>query len=255
MGELVRFVTATLEPHASHRPPENDEGAGPIYVRDSSVVDGSWHGTIRVRDVRDLVPRVVWSDPNAMVTRIVRCGGGCAALVKARHTHPNFEAGADQVLLGDVIGEPTLRSLGRTWRFLSNIAVSPAADRLAVLSGAPPRELEILETSTCTTLASAGVEVGGTGGRLAWSPDANTLVVAERGGFSFRSAVDLRELAWFASPYAAHVSFSPDGTLICLGDWRQGTVLPWPELIAEYGAQRPLQDQDRHVTTARESNP
>jgi hypothetical protein len=251
-GELVRFDTATFAPQAWHSPPGHDEGAGPVYVNDVSIVDGSWEGTIRMRDPRDLLPRIIWSDNNSMVTRIARCGTRWAALVKARHTHPKFELGADKVLLGDVLGEPPLWSPPRTWRFLRGMALSPAADRLAVLSGAPARDLEIVETSTGSTIAAATADAGGTGGHLAWSSDGTILVVAEAGGFSFRSTLNLREMGWFPSRYAAHASFAPDGSLICLGDWKEGAVLPWPGAMVEYAVQRSDHDAGLTPTSARQ---
>jgi hypothetical protein len=115
-------------------------------------------------------------------------------------------------------------------RFIRCISLSPSASRLAVLYGAPPKTLEICDVATGRILASAEVELGGSGTSLGWSPGESLLGCVERRGISLFQSATLLRTHLIEMPYPASVSFSPHGGLLGLASWQQGRVLDMTEV-------------------------
>lgn len=150
-----------------------------------------------------------------------------------KHGHPEFDdhATSGAIIVSDDLLGGVFFKLDRHWSWLSEIALSPTGDAVAVRHGAREKAVDVIRIATGERLASSLCTAGGTGEHLAWSPDNRAIVLVEKGGFSFRDVGTLREIGWLPSQYPSHVHFAPSGQLIALGDWSAGIVVAWPALL------------------------
>lgn len=241
-GEMLLCDTATADPLSRFVPRGHDEGAAPVFANTDRIIDGSWSGEIRARDVTHLTPQVLWSDAHRMVTQVMHSSDRWVYVVNATVTHPCHERGAalDQLLIAEGPDSSSLRVLERQWPMLRSAALSPNGDRVAVRYGGPHERVEIVSLDSGLVVAAASTIAGGTGHRLSWSLDGRILVLVEKAGFSLRDANDLAEVGRVASEYPAHVSFSRDGQLVAFGDWSNGFVRSWPAMLSELVDAHPL---------------
>jgi hypothetical protein len=232
-GEILLCQTATAATLSRFVPDRHDEGANLMFLSESTLLDASWAGEVRVREASNLTPRIVYSAPHSMVTRVSRSRGEglYACVVEAIHTHPEFEAGADHVLISARPEAGDFAPVGASRRFLRTAALAPSGRTLALRYGTPEHTLAIVDVATGRVAASTAVTQGGTGWALEWSGDGRYVALVESGGFSFRDAETLREVGWLPSPYPSAVDFAPDRGLVALGDWEGGAVAPWPGLL------------------------
>jgi WD40 repeat protein len=71
---------------------------------------------------------------------------------------------------------------------------------------------------------------------LSWSPDGHLLACVQRGRIAFFESDTLKFVTSHEDPYPCFVEFSPDGGLVALGSWEQGTVRPTSSLFAHSDA-------------------
>jgi WD40 repeat protein len=233
-GDLHMCATASADPVYHFQSPAHNEGPGPLFVSDDSIVDANWSGEIRLRQLFDGEERVVWRGASQMIVDVSATFGCWACAVSAKHDHPDFAHpdGADLVVVSDFPRLNAFRSLKARWRNLKSIALSPTGQLLAVRQGFGTPLIEVRRIATGEAVASSVCPIGGTGAALAWAPDGATLVLVSDGGFSFRETTTLREVGWLPSEYPSSVAFSPSGRLVALGDWSNGIVAEWPALLS-----------------------
>jgi WD40 repeat protein len=232
-GRIVVIDAVTGETLTDCDNEREGEGA-PLYFtpEGDSLVDASWNGALTARH-------------SATGTVIFResVGGMVSELT----------TGADRTTFAYTISRPPATNtepppedsiMVRRWPFTANrssvmpvarrfircISLSPSASRLAVLYGAPPKTLEICDVATGRILASAEVELGGSGTSLGWSPGESLLGCVERRGISLFQSATLLRTHLIEMPYPASVSFSPHGGLLGLASWQQGRVLDMTEV-------------------------
>lgn len=227
-GALLLVDTASADPIAHFKPTGRDEGANLKFASGSTIVDASWTGEVRCREIADLEPEIPWRDDSVMLARVMHARAAYKWSFVAQPIDPSGKRPGFLLASKDL---KTFRPGKRSWPLLRDAAIAPQGDRVAVQSGGQEPKLEILLCDDEHTLAAASVTQGGTGTAIEWSPDASLVACAEKGGFSFRSATDLREVGWLPSEYPSSISFSEGGGMIALGDWKQGLVAPWPELL------------------------
>jgi WD40 repeat protein len=235
-GEILTCETASADPVARFIPEFPDEGSGVVYDSESRIVDGSWAGDIRIRSAEDLRPHVVWRAERTMVSSVLRArnGDAWAFAICPKHGHPEFESGADCILVSPSPDPDRLVPLQRQWSQLRGAVLSPSGEQIAVRFGAKEHFVEVVDTRSAKTRAIAAATQGGTNGSMCWSPDGEYLILVERCGFSFRRASNLQEVGWLPCEYPSSVAFSPAAHLIALGDWSNGLVLPWPASLSEF---------------------
>jgi WD40 repeat protein len=212
------------------------EGASLYFTPDGdSLVDASWGGALSARH----------STTGAVIFR--ESVGGMVSKFTMSADRTTFAYTISRLPASDTQPPPEDSIVIRRWpftanrpstmpvarRFITCISLSPSASRLAVLYGAPPTTLEICDVATGRILASAQVELGGSGASVAWSPDESLLGCVERRGISLFHATSLLRTHLIEMPYPASVSFSPHGRLLGLASWEQGRILDLTE-VATY---------------------
>jgi len=109
-------------------------------------------------------------------------------------------------------------------------AFSHSGEVLALNHGAPPVNLSIVDAITGEILRETRIEVGGSGGRMDWTPT-GALAVVEKHSLRIYSG-ELEVLGQFELTYACDVAFSPCGGLVAIGSWKSGRVLPVTDVLA-----------------------
>lgn len=232
-GEILVCDTATADPVSRFFPTNDDEGPGPWFRNESELVDGSWASEVRTRNLGDLKPSVLWRREHTMVASLVRAAAvdlwAFTAIAKA--TAAGQPPKPDHVFVGVITDAGAFSCVPGSWSFVRDIALAPDGETFALRFGTPDHKLAIVKAKSGAQMAQAPLTQGGTGWSTSWSPDGSTIVLVEKGGFSFRDSRDLREMGWLPVQYPASISFAPSGTLIALGSWAEGIVAPWPALL------------------------
>jgi hypothetical protein len=127
-------------------------------------------------------------------------------------------------------GDAPIQILRPKLSFVRSSALSVAGDVLAVVHGAPPTQLTLVDVSTATIRATVSVESGGTGGGLAWSPDGRLAVVEDHSVTLYTPS--LTRSFELEVPYACDVAFAPTGSRLAVGLWENGVVTAVPPFDA-----------------------
>jgi WD40 repeat protein len=109
--------------------------------------------------------------------------------------------------------------------FVQSSSLSPDGRLIALVHGAPESVLSIFDLSDGVCLASVGVQSGGTGAALAWSPDGAQLASVQDGAVRLYSVPALRLSHEILVDYPSDLAFSPDGSLLTLGAWAVGWLI------------------------------
>ncbi len=127
------------------------------------------------------------------------------------------------------------RVLGDSFGFIHGLALAPSGASLAVLDRwreAQGLRLTIMSV-TSGALERTGADPAWREHRgLAWSPDGAWLVIGTDEGHALVDATTLTTVGHLAGEYSSDAVFSPDGTLLALGYWSRGLVLPTRDLSA-----------------------
>ena len=114
--------------------------------------------------------------------------------------------------------------------FITAVSLAPSGSRLALLYGAPPNTLEIIDLHSSRVTVATTVQLGGTGASLDWSLDECLLGCVERHQVSIFESGSLRRIHRIELPYASAVHFSPQCRVLGLASWEQGHVLDLAEI-------------------------
>lgn len=199
------------------------EGATPLFSDCGSyVVDGSWDGNLTVINAKSGELLFQRQFPE-MIAAVL-----CDASRKHWFVHHSPKAESDECMpepdFFTAWSFPETTDFSRVitpgHRFVSSAAISPSGKLLALVHGAPPNVLSVIETDTGETIASTTIDAGGTGSNLAWSV-VGKLGVVEENFVRFYSD-SLKFLGEHSTPYACDLSFSPDGETVAIGSWEVG---------------------------------
>ena len=198
------------------------EGASPAFSADGrTLVHGSWAGDLFVHDLdKGSESRRVFE--GEMVRAVLRAGDRWVVVTSAT-------AGAgrpDRVCVygASLEGRPEVEF---TVADLSHAALSPEGDRLAA-SRAHHGDIVVVELSSGKLLASTKAKLGGTGAAVRWGP---SLLGSVQDGRVELLSPSLERVGGADLVYPSDVSFSPDGALIALGSWSEGTVRSVSDLL------------------------
>lgn len=207
-------------------PASYGQGAGPRYSPCGRfVLDGSWSGLLNLLDAT-----------SGRCLRQVECPGTMIIGVHRSPSNPDwFVHHSPLALTSDQPPPPDyftvwpqslsgvpLSTLRPGLLFVRDCAVQWERGLLALVHGAPPSQLTVLDLRNGEPLVSVEIESGGTGSNLAWSPE-GILAVVERHCVRLYSA-ELARLAEIPASYACDVAFSSQGS-IAVGAWRSGSQL------------------------------
>lgn len=232
-GEIVVCSLPEGDPISRYTPDVREEGCRLAFTKDAScLVDGSWGGKVVMRRASTMEDLSTVSFGQCMVVDASHTADRdlWAFAVSARHDHPNFEQGADFIVLCTLVGE-MLKEVKRLGPFMNlrNVRLRRDGGQVAAIHGRT--ELLVLDVQEEERITTAPLEAGGTGSSLTWSPDGRILAAVHQEGISFFDALTLQEIVCREDPYPSAVAFSADGALLGLGSWKEGVVLPVSNVI------------------------
>lgn len=230
-GEVVIVDPSTGTERARSRPKTRDEGA-PIHFSPCGnfLIDGSWSGEIRLRQVTDLAVVEEYTFDGDMITEVSTSAGSDLWLFG--HT-PKTPTGAQRA------ARPYLTVW--TWPFrepkskipsgfdnLHAAQLAPSKQHIAAVGYSQANQSDELRLITLSghVVASAVVSVGGTGSSTRWSRDSKLIGTIVAREFRIFAAPKLDIVASVADEYPSDIAFIGDNAEVLLGSWNCGRVVP-----------------------------
>jgi hypothetical protein len=203
------------------------EGPAPEFAGADRVVNASWAGLLEILDVGRGASITQQRFPHEMITAVHQSvpASRWVILHSPKATADDRPPEPDYLSVWEAAvptGTPKLVPTGL--RFIRDSALHPSGEIIAVVHGAPPVSLALVDVATGVVSATRQVDYGGTTNELAWSPDGGELAVIERGAVRIydRSLEPLRETLMV---YPCSVAYSPDAQRLAIGSWEDGVVL------------------------------
>jgi len=228
-----RIVTLASKTGHVCRDFENDlegEGSNPLFSHCGRfIVDGSWAGLLTVREASSGSVQFRREHKGTMIPRIhsVRSGSVWIVEYSPKATSDDRPPTDDYFTVWSwPIPSVAPNTLSIRLPFIRGSAVSEDGLRLAVLFGAPPRDLRVYELPSERLSWSARVAVGGSGSELCWSRCCRFLASVQEDCIAVYDGASGTRLSVFSLPYPSDIDFSPDSRLIALGSWQAGEIRP-----------------------------
>jgi WD40 repeat protein len=224
-GEVVVIATDDGATVARFRPRTQDEGCGILYAPDDGLlVDGSWNGSIRLRDARTLEVARQWHFPGEMITAVTASRDRQTWLFLHQ---PKLSNELPYLTVWKWPLEAGLRLTGING-VVDKVALSPDGLHIAIASRGTPRSPpELLLLSTEGDLrrhvpASEGLKA------IRWSLDGKCLGIAAKLGFSILDVATLDTIGRFDANFASDLVFFDSGRRLLLGTWERGYAVELP---------------------------
>lgn len=232
-GEICVLYVPTLE--IASRLTDESWGEGSELLFSSCgnfLIDGSWDGSVCVRDSKAGSVKFSQRHEHAMVTALSASAARdlFAYIVQPKMTDNRSPPPPSKIILHAwpfVNHSPTY--LHGEFGLVTAVALDPTGSRLAILHHAGPLEFlfKIYSLNPLKELASRAVLFAGTSHAvLAWSPDCRYIACVEEGKVSCFEAADLSLAGSVAMTYPCAVQFSPDGSKLALGSWTEAQLIP-----------------------------
>lgn len=209
------------------------EGEGSNIVFSSCgtfLVDGSWNGFVRVRETAS--GRVIFEKefPHTMIQAVGSGHRGSVWLTthgpKAT-THDKSPAPNYFMHWKWPFSDVEAEVLRVRIPFVRSSALSPDGQLLAIICGAPPTSLQILSLAGQSIVHTQQITPGGTGYEIQWSPCSRYLGFVQEDHLSVIETGSFRPVCDYSVEYPSSIDFSADGTLIALGSWSAGKIVPF----------------------------
>ena len=230
---LVKSTSGQISWHAidgSHSrviPGHAGEGPSPEFASNTRVVNAGWNGLVEIIDLpsHGSVDARLFSGEG--IAAIHRFDGEKGWLLRhsPKATAENLPPDACYFTRwsGELpVGVPS--EVRHGLRFIRASSLHPAGEMLAVVNGAPPNQVAVIDARTSTIHETRAVEPSGTGSQLAWAPDGQRLAVVENHAVRIYDQ-QLVLLEEFPVPYASSVAFAPNGRALAIGSWEDGAVI------------------------------
>jgi hypothetical protein len=230
-GEVVVLDVATGAVRARTRPKAQDEGASIHFSPCGNfLVDGSWSGKIRVRQVSDLAVVEEYAFNGEMISATSTTADADLWLFGHKPTTPTgAQRGAPPYLTAWAwpFREPERKVAGG---FINLYAaqLAPSGKYIATAGyshSTKAVELRLLSLSG-DVIASTIISAGGTGSSTRWSRDSKLIGAVVAKEFRVFTVPALGPVASFPAQYPSDLAFINNGAEVLLGDWSGGRVVP-----------------------------
>ena len=233
-GRIVILDASSGQLLFDHGKRTEGEGSNVCFSPDGSeLIDGSWEGTLAVRQV--LEPTIINEErhPGEMIGRLSHDRTRRLWLVE--HTR---KAGPGQNLR-----PPDYVSV-REWPFrpettrthslgmhIKSATLSPDGSRFCFIEEGVDRCLHVARSADGKIIATCALgTAGGAGSELAWSDDSQLIGSVQDGKFVFYRSANLAIVAAVAMSYPSHVLFVPGSCEVALGSWETSYMFELREL-------------------------
>lgn len=217
------------------------EGCSPtLSASGQYLLDGSWDGRITLWDVTTGVAEWQREFAGEMIHGLccLASRGMWLSVHSPKATTEDRPPLPDYFCLWShpIPGMQPIRVVRPKLPFVRAVAASPTDDALAIVHGAPPRTLSVVETENWAVTATVAAEYGGCGSALAWSVR-GLLASVQNARVELYRASSLRHLGGISLPYASDVAWSADGGRLALGSWKKGRLVRPAEMMGDVAEQ------------------
>jgi WD40 repeat protein len=193
------------------------------------IIDGSWAGRLSVRRVQTGEIEFTREFSGEMIAAVHASADGQQWFIQhARKAHMPGSGGPSDYFTCWSWPFKTLAVLnlvppGPIVRLVSS-ALVPKGDKLAAVFGASPCILGIFGIADGRQLLETGIQHGGTGNAISWSPSGDSLGSVQSGKIIIHSSLSLSAIYELPMDYPSDIAFSPSGDLVAFGSWECGSV-------------------------------
>lgn len=198
------------------------------------LVDGSWDGHLKVRDVSS--GDLLWSKcfKGEMISSICHLADSSQWIM----LHTKIATTDNESPLPGYLSfwKNTLpqleliRTVNHNIAFIQEFNISPDNKNIAVTYGAPPDTLAVLDLDDGRILRQASTNPGGSGGGLVCSVQ-GIIALVEQDSVGLYKADTLERIKNLNIPYASSVDWSSDGQFLAVGSWENGFVYETKKLF------------------------
>jgi len=228
-GKIVVLDVADGSVVVNFQDLDDGEGSNIVYSQQGDfLVDGSWSGHLRVRNVGSGELTFHRHFPGEMIRRIHSDRARQLWIIEHQpkfRPHENLKPTAYFTSWQWLFHEGSFAPIPLRFDHLYGSSLSNDCSRLAVID---KDSLEIRHLPDGELIRSAPVELGGSGTALRWSPDGSILGSIQKKKIVLYRTNDLYCEHLFSLEYPSDVAFSPKGEMIALGDWETGLLVNGP---------------------------
>jgi WD40 repeat protein len=227
-GRLYCFATRTSTGEARVLRALDCEGAAPAFTACGRfIVDASWSGELALLEASTGEKQWSRSHPGEMLPEVHSADGGRLWIVRhsPRATTATLPPDPDYLTVWThPFGSHPDKGIEPGRRFVRGSALSRDGTRLALVHGAPPTTIAVLDVEHGIVLRTCSVQGERLREVLAWSIDGQLLAVVRDTRVTFCDE-NLGVVGVVELDYPSSVAFSPDGRLVALGSWEQGILV------------------------------
>lgn len=229
-GRIAILSGETGELVSDFRNCADGEGTQVLYSRCGQyLIDGTWRGLLSVRRADSGAREFGMDFPDETIGAVHRCVDGERWIVvhgrtpATDHEPPPpgyFSLWQWPFRRGDY------KSIEHSIPFVGDSSLAPDGQFIAVVHGAPPNSLSVIDLTSGACVGSVETLAGGSGGALAWSPDGRQIASVQDGVvclYTFPGLAPVREVFL---EYPSDIVFSPKGSSLAIGSWTMGWLLP-----------------------------
>ncbi len=188
------------------------------------LVDGSWEGSLTVRDASTGKVEFQRQRENEMVKAVCTDAARRKWAIHHCHKHPNTNKPDYVSVWKWPFDQPEVFEYASS--FICAFALSVDGRLLATCAQVHKKgyHLTVHAASDFRIVAELWLDETSYVKEVCWSPDGAELAVVRRDGFSFYRYPDLSLTTVFELKYAADVAYNGNGQLVALSGWEMGIL-------------------------------
>ena len=229
-GQIAIISGQSGEIQSDFKNDAEGEGSNVLYSTCGQyLVDGTWSGFLTVRRTDSGAREFSINFPGEAIRHVHRCDGSDRWVI----AHSPKATTCDQSPPPDYFSVwkwpfrvEDHEKLALRIPFVLASSLSPDGQFIAVVHGAPPKSLSVFNLISGACVGNAEIQLGGSGGDVAWSPDQRQIALVEDGAVRLYTVPDLTQTHEIFLEYPCSVVFSPDGLTLAIGSWTMGWLLP-----------------------------
>ncbi|MCD4781808.1 MAG: WD40 repeat domain-containing protein [Candidatus Omnitrophica bacterium] len=213
------------------------EGSVPLFSKCGNyVIDGSWNGDLRVRNVTSGDCEWCHKFSEEMIEGVHNLEKDLKWLViHGMHAPTDNDSPPPPYLsIWDypIPKEEPIRVVRPALPFISASTPSPDGQLLVVVYGAPPSKLAIIDLKNGSVLCDVNIKSGGCGSAVSWSMS-GLIASVQQERIEIYKADSLNHIGGIDVPDASDVDWSPQGDLLAIGSWKNGRIIKAEDIPLE----------------------
>lgn len=229
-GRIVIIDPESGEVQVDYNNDQEGEGAGILFSPDDQyIVDGSWEGSIYIRNAAGGAPKTIHSKDNEMIVGVSSSRDACTwAFLHAPKIEEDEDFSCPEYVTVWNWPFSTHRTIQMNFSFSRNVTISPDGSRFAAHGYMrSEKQYYINIFSINGELISSKITNDAACHSLRWSPDGSLIGAALGDHVFILSVSSLETIRTYEIKGAYDVCFSPNLSFIALGAIGSGSIEPF----------------------------